>query len=282
MSKMNKEVFITGASSYVGARLYKDIKAAHPETTGTYNGTKLSDDFVHLDVTNKGTVLDIVQKYQPKVIVHAAANASADWCEQNPELAINLNRDSTQHIVDAANIVGAQVYLISSFAAINPSNVYGRTKMDSEQIAKHTDAGYVILRPSLIMGMSPNTTNDRPHNRLLRNIEGKPAEYDTSWKFQPTYIGHLSSVILEAMARGIKNETIPVAVPDLKSRFDVARDILSEFNIPVKPLDKNMSPDALVSLDKLKELRLPEETYEGLIAKVVKEIKHKDSFLFQK
>ena len=85
--------------------------------------------------------------------------------------------------------MGAKVIFMSSFGAINPEDVYGETKFHSEEYVKNTKAGWIVLRPSLIIGYSPNTINDRPFNRILKNLDTKTdAIYDTSWKFQPTYI----------------------------------------------------------------------------------------------
>jgi len=276
------KIFITGASSYVGARLYLDLRKEF-DTTGTYNNSKLSEEFVHLDTTNQKQVSKVVEQTKPNYIIHTAANASSAWCEENPVAAIALNERATQYIVEAANKNKCKIIFISSFAAFEPNNVYAKTKLKSEEIVKGTNAGWIILKPSLILGYSPNTTNDRPFNRLLRNLEDRtPAEYDISWKFQPTYIRQLSEIIIEVITRNIQGETIPVAVENLKSRFDTAKDILKPFGIEVKPIDKKDTKHFSVKkeLSKLKELSLPFYTYEEMITEVIKEIKNKDKFTF--
>lgn len=273
-----KEVLITGASSYVGARLYHDLREKF-EVVGTYHNTRLSDALVPLDTTDPRAVKKLVAEIQPSTIVHAAANASAKSCEDHPEEARVLNEEATRFIVDAARSVNAGVIYISSFAALDTSNVYGQTKLTSEEIVKELDR-WVILRPSLVIGFSPNTTNDRPFNRLLKNIdEGTPAVYDTSWKFQPTYLGHISEVITLIIDKRINAETIPIAVAALKSRFDIAKDILGEFGIEVIPEDKHdQTPVLEDDLSKLKELGLPLYQYEQVIRACIDEIKRRDEF----
>lgn len=278
----SKKILVIGASSYLGARLYLDLSSDY-EVTGTYNLSKLSDNFVKLDITSESEVNEIISKEEPDIIVHAAANASSKWCEENPQLATKLNETSTEYVVNSANKIGAKVVYISSFAVFNLSSLYAKTKFNSESIIKDTKAGWIILRPSLILGFSPNTVNDRPFNRLLKNLDdGTPAEYDTSWKFQPTYIGHISEVIKEVIEKGITNEIIPVAVSDLKSRFDTAKDILSPFGIEVKPFDaKDASHSSKPEeLTKLKELGLPTYTYGKMINKIVDEIKNREVFKY--
>jgi len=274
-----KEVLITGASSYVGARLYHDLREKF-DTVGTYHNRQLSRDFRRLDTTKQADIQRLVEEIGPTTIVHAAANASAKWCEEHPEEARDLNERATKSIVDAANLVGAGVIFISSFAALDTSNVYGRTKAASEDTLRQKANRYVILRPSLVIGFSPNTTNDRPFNRILKNLdEGTPAVYDTSWQFQPTYLGHLSEVITLVIGRGMNAVTVPVAVAALKSRFDIAQDILSEFGIPVTPENKqDRTPVLKDDLSKLGELGLPIHEYDQVIKKIIEEIRLRDTF----
>jgi dTDP-4-dehydrorhamnose reductase len=268
-----QKILVTGASSYVGARLYCDLKKSFG-VVGTYNSNRLFPELVNLDVTDRAAVVRMAKKIKPSVVVHAAANPSAGWCESNPTLAVELNEGGTKNAVEAANAVNAKVIFISSFAAINPTTLYGKTKLAGEEAARGTKAGFVVLRPSLIIGLSPNTANDRPFNRILKNITEKtPAVYDTSWKFQPTSLSHLSEVVQKAIEGGITNETIPVFVPELKSRFDIARDILAPFGIEAAPKDaKDRSPVTIEKEDTLKRLGLPTYTYAEMIAGVKTEV----------
>jgi len=268
-------ILITGASSYVGARIYSDLKDKKLDVIGTYYSNHLFPELRKLDVRNLDKILELVSEVKPEVIIHAAANPSASWCEKNQEQAVAINQDGTGNIVKAANSSNAKLIYISSFEINNTSTAYGKTKLGGEELVKKTKEGYVILRPSLILGLSPNTVNDRPFNRILKNITEKtPAIYDTSWKFQPTYLRHISEVISEILNRGIINEIIPVGVADLKTRFDVARDILADFGIKAIAEDTHSkSPVIKDDLKRLKELKLPQYTYFCMISEIKKEIK---------
>lgn len=277
------KVLIIGASSYVGARLFLDLRKKF-NVIGTYNTNKLFPEFVKLDITSQEEVIQTVKESGVDVIVHVAANPSSRWCEENPELAVKINEGGTKNIVDAANVIKAKVIYISSVAAIVPTNVYGKTKIAGEELVKKTEGGFVILRPSLIIGFSPNTTNDRPFNRILKNIDEKtPAIYDTSWKFQPTWLGHISEVIRIVIEKNITNETITIAVPEVKSRFNVAKDILSPFGIEVIPKDeKDLNRFIPLKLDRMKLLKIPVYSYSEIIEKIINEIKNRDEFSLTK
>lgn len=276
---MKERVLITGASGYVGARLYHDLKPRY-EVTGTYHNTQLSADFVQLDTTNRQSVQELFRKLKPTVVIHAAANASGKWVEEHPEEAIELNQNATRYVARAAREgFGTKVILISSFAAEDENSLYGNTKRASEEIVKRlTD--YVIIRPSLVVGFSPNTQNDRPFNRFLKNLdEGTEAVYDTSWKFQPTYIGHLSEVIDEVIQDDISRRIVPVAVSQLKSRFELAKDILGPFGISVIGEDlHDQTPVITSNLKALETLDLSRYDYEDVITEIVNEIRNRESF----
>lgn len=269
------KILITGASSYVGARIYTDLKINF-NVVGTYYANKLFPELEILDIRNVSDVKNFVEKIRPNIIIHVAANASGSWCEQNPEQALAINQDGTKNIVEAANEFNAKVIFISSLAVANTESLYGRTKIASESFVKNVKEGYIILRPSLIVGFSPNTTNDRPFNRFLKNItEQIPAVYDTSWKFQPTWLKHISEVIEIIIKNNVLNETIPICVPEIKTRYDIAKDILTDFGINVMPEDKkDPTPIFLDDLEKIKKLKLPFYTCEQIIKGIKEEIKN--------
>ena len=271
-----KKVLITGASSYVGARLYYDLQKGF-DVVGTYHKTRLSDTFLKLDTTDAKQVQKIIRKVRPNIVIHVASNASATWCEERPEEARILNEKATKSVIDAAQAVNAGIIFISSFAAVDTSNIYGQTKAASEQFVREMDR-WIILKPSLVIGLSPNTTNDRPFNRILKNIdESTLAIYDTSWKFQPSFLGHISEVITLVIDREINAHTIPIAVSALKSRFDIAKDILWEFGIKVTPVDNHDKTLVIEDdLNKLKELDLPIYQYDQIIRTIINEIKHRE------
>lgn len=273
------KILITGANSYLGARLFLDLEKTF-EVIGTYRTQPLSSRFIQLDVTNKKHLETALSTYKPNIIIHAANNANARWCEQNPKEATLINVKSTEYIVQLANTNNIKIMYISSFSAKNPSNIYGKNKYESEQIVADSSSGYLIIRPSLIVGGSPNSTNDRPFNRLLKNIdEHILAQYDTSWKFQPTYAGHISEVITQCIQSSILNETIAVASPELVTRYDLARDILSPFSIEVHPINNNdHSPIIVDNLSVLDFYALPKYTYKRLIESCINDIKQRHKF----
>ena len=167
---------------------------------------------------------------------------------------------------------------LSTFACFNPSKVYGKTKYEAEQIVQELE-NYVIVRASLIVGLSPNTRSKNFFNDLIEAIKNKSEmEADTSWEFEMTYLGHLSEVIVKLVERDdIKNLIIPVIEHGVTSRYKIASKIASQFGITVKPIDQNRViplPDFDDNI--LKKLSLPDYSYEQSIETIVNELKSKN------
>ncbi|MBP9813609.1 sugar nucleotide-binding protein [Candidatus Woesebacteria bacterium] len=273
------KILLIGASGYVGARLYYDLSGTY-SVIGTYAAHKLSEKFEYLDITDSEATQNYIVRTRPDIIIHAANQADPRWCEANPQKAVLLNQMATTYLVDAANSVHARFIYISSFAAYKPVGIYAETKVESEKTTRNVKAGYLIIRPAYILGYSPNTTNDRAFNRLLKNLDkGTPAIYDTSWKVQPTYIRNISEVISLCIKRGIWNDIIPITADTPISRFEAARDILAPFGVAVSPIDNHDTTPAIhIDQSKLLEYDFPIYTYAQMIDAIIDEIKQRHKF----
>lgn len=276
------KILILGASSYLGARIFFDLKDKY-EVIGTYSSFQLSKSFLPLNITKRNDVVKFIGDNKPHVIIHAANNADPRWCLAHPEEALLLNQTATEFIALAAKQIDSKIIYISSIVAYDPSTLYSQTKVESEKIISNSTDNYTHLRPAFVLGYSPNTANDRPFNRLLKNIDEKTsAIYDTSWVTPMGYIGLITLIIQEIIIRDLNKLVIPIFTEEKKSRFEIARDILGAFNISVLPIDKQDSSTSVKfpQVEKyLKELGLPYIGYEEMIPIIIQEIKDRKKYI---
>ncbi|MBU0974584.1 sugar nucleotide-binding protein [Patescibacteria group bacterium] len=276
------KILVIGASSYTGSRIYYDLNKSF-KTVGTYNSNKLSPLFIHLDLTDKKQIEEIIFDQKPDVIVHVANHASSRPAEEDEKRYLSINLKATEHIVNVSNKIGSKVVFISSFAALNPVDIYGQSKLKSENVVKNTKAGYLILRPYVILGYSPNITNDRPFNRVLKCLDDKIlAKFDTSWNIYPTYVGHLSQIIEQTIVKDLWNQTLPVLLNHKVTQYQFAKDVLSHFNILVEAIDKGYDiPDIKSDLTLLEKYDLKPKNYDEMIDEIVQSIKNEDNFVLK-
>ena len=141
----------------------------------------------------------------------------------------------------------------------------------------------MIIQPAIVVGFSPKTKKeDGFFNSLLGSInEEKPAKHEMTRKSQLTYVGPICEIINIIIEKNIWGQTIPVAVSEEKSKYDIAKDILSPFGIAVEGIEDPAPKKEPTKLLKLQELNLPIYTYEQVIQKTIEEIKNPQQFVIK-
>lgn len=272
------KIAILGASGYVGSRLKKDLTENGRIIVGSYSTNNISNDLVRVNITKKNDVLNFIAKEKPDIIIHSANNHSSKWCEQNKDDAYTLNTIATNFIVEAANTFKSKLIYISTMGAINAENFYQKTKKESEDIIlKKAKTSFLILRPSIGFGLSPNTTTDNFYNSALSLYkDNKNIEADISLKVQPTYLGQISDIINKVIDLGLWNKTIPIAIADEKSKYQILVDTFGQLGTDITQIDLKRSPfNSVDNINlELKTLGLPTLEYNEFCRLCINEIKH--------
>lgn len=109
------------------------------------------------DIQDKQVITQIMQRYRPSIVYHAAAHKHVPLMEDNPHAAIKNNVFGTSNIAHAADQCGVQTFvMISSDKAVNPPNVMGATKRLAELIVTnlnhHSQTNFVVVRFGNVLG----------------------------------------------------------------------------------------------------------------------------------
>jgi len=118
----------------------------------------------HADFRDPERVAQTVLALRPDVIVNAAAHTAVDKAESEPELARTLNAIAPGAIAQAAQEVGAlMVHYSTDYVfdgsgerpwqeddATGPLSVYGRTKLEGEQLIAANCPRHLIFRTSWV------------------------------------------------------------------------------------------------------------------------------------
>ena len=144
-------VLVTGAGGSIGAELCRQIARVHPrllilldhaegplfqidrELTGERHFTAV--EAVLADCKEGDRMLEVMQRFKPDVVFHAAAYKHVPLMEANPLEAVRNNAIATRVVAETAAVAGSERFvLVSTDKAVNPQTVMGASKAMAEWI----------------------------------------------------------------------------------------------------------------------------------------------------
>jgi len=154
-------VLVTGAGGSIGSELCRQIARVNPRLLvmldhAEDNLFEIDREMVELrhfthaesvlaDCKEPHRMLEVMQRFKPDVVFHAAAYKHVPLMEANPLEAVRNNAIATRVTADTAAASGAERFvLISTDKAVNPKTVMGASKAMAEWIvesAGHTHPG---------------------------------------------------------------------------------------------------------------------------------------------
>jgi dTDP-4-dehydrorhamnose reductase len=148
-------ILITGSNGQLGSEMQQ---AAKRFPSFKYIFT----DVAELDICDKNTLNNFVKENGVNFIVNCAAYTAVDKAEDDVELCYKINRDAVKNIAEVAQENSVKVVHVSTdyvFDGTNyipytedmpvcPSSVYGKSKLEGEQVLMESCDEAVIIRTS--------------------------------------------------------------------------------------------------------------------------------------
>ena len=148
---MQKTIFITGGTGFLGKALakkltnnYRVIIGGRNNTQNLWAQTETGCEFTPIDVSNINSVKDAFYNYKPNIIIHAAATKFVDFSEKFPNEAIDINVTGSQNVARVGIEIGAETIVgISTDKAAPPlHNTYSITKSLMERLYSSLNGKY--------------------------------------------------------------------------------------------------------------------------------------------
>jgi len=160
MADMEGRILVTGAVGQIGSELTMALRTRYGGSNVVAAGhiteptetLRDSGPFVTIDVRESAEIEQVIERYQIETIYHMAAILSAVG-EKNPHMAWDVNVNGLLNILEVARLGGlSRIFVPSSMAvygpdvprelapqdsALNPSTMYGITKLAGEALAKN-------------------------------------------------------------------------------------------------------------------------------------------------
>ena len=158
------KILVTGALGQIGTELVEALRKQHGVSSVIASDLRSVDQvgesegpYLKLDVLNTDSIIEVCKNEGVGTVYHLAALLSATG-EKNPALCRKVNVGGTISVFEAARQCSMRVFTPSSIAVfgpdapkhapqitdLNPTTVYGETKVEGEQLAKEYEETYGI------------------------------------------------------------------------------------------------------------------------------------------
>ena len=171
------KVLVTGVGGQLGYDVVNELIKRHHKVIGSdiLDTTNVDKDvkYVSLDITNKGSVEQIIVSEKPDAVIHCAAWTAVDLAEEEDkqEKVLAVNADGTRYIAEACKKIDCKMIYISTDYVFDgqgtepwqadckdysPLNIYGKSKLAGELAVAEILEKYFIVRIAWVFGLNGN------------------------------------------------------------------------------------------------------------------------------
>jgi dTDP-4-dehydrorhamnose reductase len=167
---VKNRVLLTGASGHLGGYLLRQLVRTGVEVVAWSGSQATQLDGVGIepvDLKDADRVAAAFRAARPQALIHAAAMAGVANCQRNPERAAAVNARGTARLTELAAQSATRFVYVSTDLVFDgeqgtayretdrpaPLSIYGRTKVEAEQLAQAIPRS-VVVRVSLLYGPS--------------------------------------------------------------------------------------------------------------------------------
>jgi dTDP-4-dehydrorhamnose reductase len=181
------KILVTGSNGLLGQKLTEVILSDEElELVATGKGPDRFPqngkyDYAELDVSDSGQVQEVLRRYKPDVLIHAAAMTNVDECENRKEECWTANVESVKNLISACEHLNTHfIHLSTDFifdgedgpyteeAEPHPVSYYGLTKLEAEKLIKASSCSWTILRTIIVYGI----VNDMSRSNIVLWAKG--------------------------------------------------------------------------------------------------------------
>jgi dTDP-4-dehydrorhamnose reductase len=236
------KILVTGASGLLGLNLSLMEIGAH-SIVGV-DRSKLAGtpfEIIKADLLDLEVEHHILDTVKPDAVIHTAALANLDACEEQPETARQLNAELPGELADACARRGIRMIHISTDAVFdgmkdgiyteddipNPQGVYAHTKLQSELNVLSANPNAAVVRVNFF-GWSLSGTRSLPEFFINNLSAGKKTDGFTDVFFCPLFVGDLAEILLKMLSHGLSGIYHVVGTESL-SKYDFGVAIAQRF-----------------------------------------------------
>ena len=218
----------------LGQYVAMEARSMGCDVVGTYNENS-GPGGVRMDVTDPGSVSQVIGDEMPGTVVLCAAMTNVDQCEREPNRAYDINMEGALNVASACRDSKAKMVYISTdyvfnglkggryheFETPDPLSVYAKSKLEGERVTLDSGKGNLVCRVSVVYGWNRISGKGNFVTWIIDSLrEERPIRLYHDQYVSPTYAPAAAKCVLELAARGAKG-IMHTSGPDCLSRYQI-------------------------------------------------------------
>jgi dTDP-4-dehydrorhamnose reductase len=237
---MKKKLLVTGFGGFVAGSVIaqaEDDWDVHAVDQVQIPVNQSAINYYTLDLLKKEELTRIFYKINPHVIIHTAAMADIDFCQNNKEIAEKVNVGITKTLTELCGTRDSKIIFLSTDTVFdgekgmytekdspNPLNFYGETKVRAEKLIASLKNS-VVCRLSLVMGLPVMGSGNSFLAKTIEKLKtGEGVKFPANEIRTPIDVITLGRALLELAGNDFIG-TIHLAGNTRLNRFEMAQQI---------------------------------------------------------
>lgn len=245
---MSFKLLLTGGAGFVGENIIQQSNPDWEVHVIDQRRGEVSRAGLHwhpADLLNRQQLAALFAEIAPDAVVHTAAISDIDTCEANPDRAEQVNVGVTEAVVELCRQHETKMIYFSTDSIFDgektsyeetdpptPLNVYARTKASGERAVMATAPYWVIVRPSLVMGLPVGEVGNSFLWKMIQSLKkGEQVAFPKAEIRTPVNVITLSRAVVELAHRPVSGH-FHLSGNDSLSRYDMALRICRRLGYP--------------------------------------------------
>lgn len=236
------QILVTGASGLLGLNLSLQLTPGHDIVGVDRNKlNRVPFRLLKADLLEPGACSRLIDTVRPEAVIHTAANALVDACENDPAGAYRLNADLPGELAEICARRGIRLLHISTDAVFdgtkeglyteedtpNPLSVYARSKLAGEQNVLSVNPQAIVARVNFF-GWSLSGSRSLVEFFFNNLSAGKTCNGFTDVWFCPMFVGDLAETLVRMLEKGLSGLYHAVG-SESRTKYDFGVQVARQF-----------------------------------------------------
>lgn len=235
-------ILVTGASGLLGLNFCLALSDAQ-QITGVTHTNVLKDvpfQSVQANLSSAGSIDRLISDHRPHLVIHCAAMANVDVCENQPDQAMRINAEVPGELAAICRGKNVKLVHISTDAVFdgmrgdysegdetNPLSVYASSKLAGEQNVIENNPQALIARVNFY-GYSLSGSRSLAEFFLEHISAGQPMNGFVDVMFCPLYVIDLAEILMQMVNKDLYG-LYHVVSPESLSKYSFGVSIAKKF-----------------------------------------------------